>query len=356
MNHTRNVVIKNVYYMLSYAFSSLQRREYQDIATEEFADAQNLFAAILTKGIGRQLKQGLYRQYTGRQEELSVVRGKIDMPDTITSRMVRKVTVACEFDELSENNLLNQILKSTAMLFLKDNAVDKKFHIQLKKQLLFFADIDRVDLKTIPWSALRFQRHNQSYRTLMGICRFIVEGLLFSTDRGHNKLASFVDEQHMSRLYERFILEYYRRHHPELNPKAAQVAWALDDGEQTMLPVMQTDITLQRGNVVLIIDAKYYSASTQSHFDTHKVHSGNLYQIFTYVKNRTAEFGDEPNEVSGMLLYARTQAGIQPDQSYRMSGNSISVKTLNLNQEFSEIAAQLDAIVEEFFDVSAPVI
>lgn len=51
------------------------------------------------------------------------------------------------------------------------------------------------------------------------------------------------------------------------------------------------------------------------------MHSGNLYQIFTCVKNKDAEFGDEPHRVSGMLLYAATDKAIQPDNSYRMSGN-----------------------------------
>ena len=32
-----------------------------------------------------------------------------------------------------------------------------------------------------------------------------------------------------------------------------------------------------------------------------------------------------------------------------MSGNQISVKTLDLNRDFSEISAQLDAIVDEHF-------
>ena len=79
------------------------------------------------------------------------------------------------------------------------------------------------------------------------------------------------------------------------------------------------------------------------------LHSGNLYQIFTYVKNKDAEFGDEPHRVSGMLLYAATDKAIQPDNSYRMSGNQISVKTLDLNLDFSEIAAQLNAIVDKHF-------
>lgn len=150
-------------------------------------------------------------------------------------------------------------------------------------------------------------------------------------------------------MYEKFILEYYSRHYPELSVSASQIPWALDDGVGTMLPVMQTDIHLQRGNTVLIIDAKYYSHTTQVHFDKHTLHSNNLYQIFTYVKNRSYQFGEEDNTVSGMLLYAKTEEEIQPDNVYQMHGSQISVKTLDLNLPFAEIAVQMDRIVESHF-------
>ena len=130
---------------------------------------------------------------------------------------------------------------------------------------------------------------------------------------------------------------------------ASQIPWALDDGIGTMLPIMQSDITLSQGSRVLIIDAKYYTHTMQTQYDVHTLHSNNLYQIFTYVKNKNAEFGEKPHTVSGMLLYARTDEAVQPDNVYQMSGNRISVKTLDLNRDFSEIAAQLNAIVEDHF-------
>lgn len=48
-----------------------------------------------------------------------------------------------------------------------------------------------------------------------------------------------------------------------------------------MLPIMQSDIMLSRGNDILIIDAKYYSHATQVQFDKHTIHSPNIYQIYT---------------------------------------------------------------------------
>lgn len=77
------------------------------------------------------------------------------------------------------------------------------------------------------------------------------------------------------------------------------------------------------------------------------------YQIFTYVKNKEIELSAQPHEVSGMLLYAKTDEAVLPNNSYKMSGNIISVKTLDLDCDFSEIANQLNKIVESHFGIEA---
>ena len=102
-------------------------------------------------------------------------------------------------------------------------------------------------------------------------------------------------------------------------------------------------LSYKKGDVdkTLIIDAKYYAHTTQVQYDVHTLHSNNLYQIFTYVKNKATKGG----EVSGMLLYAKTDEEIYPDNEYQMSGNQISVKTLDLSCGFDGIADQLDNIV-----------
>ena len=123
MTKDKSILIKNIYYMLSYAFTTLNQGGYENVATEDFDNLHNLFAAILAKGIGRQLKQGLYREYMNRTETLPVVRGKIDMPGTIQNRLARKQVLTCQYDELSENNLFNQILKTTLHYLVRDDGV-----------------------------------------------------------------------------------------------------------------------------------------------------------------------------------------------------------------------------------------
>ena len=52
-----------------------------------------------------------------------------------------------------------------------------------------------------------------------------------------------------------------------------------------------------------------------------------------------------------MLLYAKTDEEIYPNNVYQMSGNQIMVSTLDLNKPFAEIAEQLNTIAKTHFDL-----
>ena len=340
-----NVLIKNIYHMLAYAFRVLKQSNYSQVATEDFENIHNLLAAILSKGISQQLKQGLYREYIDKYDDLSVLRGKLNIQGTIKNRVQNKQRLSCEFDELSENNIFNQILKLTATILIKNHNVESEYKSELKKSLLYFSNVSDISVSVIKWSTLRFQRNNQSYKMLMNICYLVIDGLLLSTQSGEYNMATFIDDQHMHSLYESFIREYYRYHYGnEVSVSASFVDWDVPEGSEgiELLPKMKTDITLQKGEKTLIIDAKYYSHTMQHHFDSNTFHSANMYQIFTYVKNFDKE---QTGNVSGMLLYARTNEAIQPNNDYVIGGNKISVKTLDLNCNFDIIKEQLNTII-----------
>lgn len=346
MTIDKGIFIQNIYYMLSYAFQILKQEDYQQVAGEKFDKIHDLFAAILEKGVARQIKQGLYREYVPIQKDLSVMRGKLNINETLRLQIQREQKLSCEFDEFSEDNLYNQILKVTIHRLIKaeDVAVERKQ--ALKNLIVFFGNIKLIQPDNIAWKRLIYQRNNRNYELLLNICYLVLNGLLQTTEDGSYKLLSFSDE-HMARLYERFILEYYRQHHTELNPKSVQVKWNLtenpDDKMIQFLPAMKTDITLQKDDKTLIIDAKYYGKSMIENHDKSTLRSAHLYQIFTYVKNMDKE---NTGNVSGLLLYAKTEGEVFPDgEPFVISGNSIGARTLDLNQEFKEIATQLEKIV-----------
>ena len=91
---------------------------------------------------------------------------------------------------------------------LRHAKVKTEYKDDLKKKLRYFSNVDTLELTSVKWSSIRFQRNNQTCRMLISICQLIVEGMLITTDKGDYRLASFVDEQRMCRLYEKLILEY----------------------------------------------------------------------------------------------------------------------------------------------------
>lgn len=343
--------IQNIYYMLAYAFQVLNEQGYKNIATEEFDNTAELCAAILARGISTQVKRGLGKEYIPQTEALSSLRGKLDISESIKTQTFLKKQMICSYDDFSVNSVMNRIIKSTVLILLKGD-ISKSRKKELRKLMVFFDDVDVIDLYSVNWN-MQYNRNNQTYRMLISICYLVFKGLLQTQSDGTTKLMDFLDEQRMHRLYEKFILEYYRKEHPELTTNASQIPWQLDDDFGDMLPVMQTDIMLTKDEKTLIIDAKYYAHTTQRQYDKNTLHSGNLYQIFTYVKNKEAELAEQPHKVAGMLLYARTDEEIYPEKEYRMSGNQIGVRTLNLDGDFDMIKNQLNEIAEKFFGEAA---
>lgn len=344
MTEDKGILIRNIYYMLTYAFQELRKNNYKEIAGEEFEGVYDLFAEILNRGVSYQLKHGLHRRYVERQDSLVTLRGKLDINATMGHYTNGDRHLACEFDEYSEDNEFNRILKSTIGLLIKHPKVKNARRSALRKLLPFFSNVGESDLKRVRWNTFRFDRNSKTYQMLMYICYFIVDNLLLSTETGDYRMHSFSDE-HMCRLYEKFVLEYYRQHHPEFHACARQISWNVsEESSCNILPIMQTDIFLTIGERTLIIDTKYYYRSLAVNYDKEKIHSANLYQIYSYVMNHDVR---HEGKTDGMLLYAKTEDEIQPDgEAPFRDGNIIYFRTLDLNQDFENIKSQLESFVK----------
>ena len=70
------IKIKNIYYMLCYAFQALDTKEYNKIATEDFENTAELFSEILSIGVSKQIKQGLVKDYIDVTENTSSIISK----------------------------------------------------------------------------------------------------------------------------------------------------------------------------------------------------------------------------------------------------------------------------------------
>lgn len=339
--------IKNIYYMLSYAFQTLRKTGCRSVAVENFDNIHDLIAAILIKGIAEQIKRGLHRDYMQQKDVIAGLRGQILVAETIKQQTQSYGRLVCSFDEFVSDNPHNRALKSVMLLLLRTGNVKQENKNALKKLLNYFEEVSEILPTAIKWDALKYHRNNASYRMLLGICRLAVKGLLLTTEDGKYKLDSWLQEEVIHLLYERFVLNYYKIEHPELSVCSQDVInWKVDSGKCKYLPKMKADVILQYKDKRLIIDTKYYGQTMHRNHNTTTYHSNNLYQIYAYVKNSDI---NKTGNVAGMLLYAMTDEDITPDEDISIDGNLISLKTLDLGGSWETITAQLENLCSWLF-------
>jgi 5-methylcytosine-specific restriction enzyme subunit McrC len=336
-NYQSKIPIKNIYYMLSYTYGVLKQDGFANLGSEEFQNIYELLSEILIKGISEQLKRGIYKEYNPVEEDLSVLRGKLGLTESLRLKAVSSLKLHCIYDEFSSNNILNQILKITCLKLIGIDKVNSQQKKKLKNLMMYFREVENISIKIVDWKKLNYHKNNLTYKMLINICFLIWEGLIVTEQNGKYKFQDFIRDKCMAKLYEKFIYGFFKKECPEIKVNYQQkINWKTDDNFIDLLPSMNTDITLTRNNYRLIIDTKFYPEAMQKNYlsDNKTFISGNMYQIFTYVKN-----SDFSGNVSGMLLYPTVEYNL--NQVYKLSGNNVYIRTIDLNKNFNDISKSL---------------
>jgi 5-methylcytosine-specific restriction enzyme subunit McrC len=93
----------------------------------------------------------------------------------------------------------------------------------------------------------------------------------------------------------------------------------------------------------VVIEAKYYRDALTSRYDGQTLHSGNLYQLFAYLKNLEAHGGPDVR-AEGVLLYPCVECPL--DLLYRIQGHEVRVCTLDLSVPWTEIHRGLISLLQ----------
>lgn len=335
-----NVVIRNIYYMLAYAYNSLDVSGLSKLESEDFEGFHDMLASMMCVLLAKHRRDGFTRSYVEMEDCLRTPRGRITLNETIRLKVNKRQGIACRFDEFSIDTYENRILKAAIMRLISANDVSSSNKQGLKGYLLYLTEVSHLTNQRIDWHRLPSRTQTQGYKLLMGVCYLVLSNRIISTMLGTNQIAEFMDSQQLYRLYQNFLLAYFQRHHPSLNAKASIVKSHTDENAPSFLPQLLTDIVLNGKDKTLIIDAKCYGTILKAHFNSCILSPDNRNQIYSYVLHEA--FGSQ-KDVSGMLLYAKTNKE-EIRSSWIETGHRFYCETLDLNMEFAGIEKQLDAI------------
>ena len=376
----KNTPILNVYYLLCYAWGRVQERDTARLATlGGLSTVHDLLGKVLAGGVNHLFRRGIDRGYVERREDLAGIRGKLAVSETAKRALRARARVACDFEELSVDILPNRILRSSLHGLLRRgvtmdgrDALDRRVRADVRSAYRRLDGISRTRLQRNTFGQVQLGGNRRLYHFLLSVCRLLYESSLVDETTGRTTFRDFRrDEATMWALFEEFVTGFYQREQRiyRVNPGGRRIQWDdpgwATDADRDRIPVMDADVILESPERRIILDTKYYSnalargrgraagigigpasgigtgstTGVRSASGTGKLHSGNLYQLLAYVRNRQATRPDGPPH-EGILLYPQVgDEALRAD--VRLEGFRIQARTVDLARDWRLIHEEM---------------
>ncbi|MBN2694465.1 hypothetical protein JXR93_07370 [bacterium] len=344
------IPIKNIYYMLCYAWDKVEMKDIINISVDNSIDLKNLLAKILISTTKIILKQGLKRDYIEKTEELRYIKGRVEISHIAQSRFYhKKFDTVCSYSDYSESILLNRVIHSTILRVIRLKDIDKNIKKDLSKLKRYFSTIDIIELNSSIFKNINYNRNDGFYKFIIDVCRFIYENTLPTESEGEYRFTDFTkDDREMGYIFECFVRNFYKVEQTDFKVvKKEIIKWNLTSSKEkdnSYIPQMVTDITLENSEQKIVIDTKFYKETLTTNYDKERVKSENLYQLFSYLINQ--EDGTEKRySTTGVLLYPTIDTDYTLDFAYK--NHKIKVRTVDLNKDWSDIHSRLIEILSD---------
>lgn len=237
-----------------------------------------LFAAKLADA----LRAGMPRRYVGCADDLTALRGRLDVTRQFTVRAADPSRLACRFEALTPDITLNCIMKA-AVVRLSQVAHAADTQRMLRELGFAYADIADVPVAALNWDGVVLDRTNARWRDLLALARLLLHGQFQTSSAGAERGFALLFD--MNRLFESYVAQLIRNAlvHTDLHATTQGGRLFCLEGDSGGLFQTKPDILIKRGpTVVQIIDTKWKRASALVDDKKAGVGQGDIYQMMAY--------------------------------------------------------------------------
>lgn len=335
------VPVKNIYYMLVYAWKHPYEKNLISIYDEDEKDLVNLLCKVLIVKVKSLIKRGFYTEYFVKEEESGIIRGKILFKESLQKLSHKRAKMYISEEEMSVNNLHNQLIKSSLHLLLEMDNIELESRKELERVISYFRDINLIKLDSKLFKSVSLHRNNQHYGFILNVCQFIWENVFIHEGEGEKELQDFSrDHYKMAALFENFVKNFYQKEIQSSKVKSEIMKWPAVGEMLERLPIMETDISLEFEGQKYIIDTKFAHKAFKGRYSKKSVESPYVYQLFSYLINDEYK---RKEKAKGILLYPKV------DESFLLNDNihgfDITICTVDLDQNWQSIHKRLLEIV-----------
>lgn len=319
------VGVANLFYMLT-ANAGLARFQPPPAGLAPNAEIFTFILALLIEQAEMLFRQGLYRAYLSREEDLPFVRGRIVLGAQLRRHAELKHRHVCAYTDLTLDTAENRVLAATLRLLpaLLRPGIGEDASMLMKRARALLPRFDGVGvisrneaLALLP--TMTYHRLNAAYEQVLSLCLLALQHLTLDERPGPHPFASFLVD--MPRLFESFVTTRLRAHLAAHGLRV--VAQRHDYLDEARKVGIRPDVLIYPSGVgstaspLLVLDAKYRRLEGDNP-DLNR----DLYQVSAYA--------DRYKLRRGVLVYPQFREAAHTEIRLRGTTKQLYLATLNL--------------------------
>jgi 5-methylcytosine-specific restriction enzyme subunit McrC len=346
------IPVANVWLLMLYASDYYRYFGHKLSSLEEMPDKiPDIIGRMLCQSAGMKIRKNLTGNYEERNEDISRLRGRIDLLRTIEKSLFEKGKIACTFFELTTNTPRNRFVKA---------ALDKLSRIvksaELSRQCMLYSTLmfrqGVVGEKPHYGEISRevYGRHDCEDRQLVLLAKLAFDLALPSEVEGNCYLQSpSRDQKFMRKLFEKGVAGFYKHSLSRSTfhvRSGRKIDWQISDqssGISDILPSMETDIEIETKDHHIVIDTKFNSILTKGRYREKSLRSGYIYQLYAYL--RSQEQPEKPKSLNSIGILLHPSIGENVDENVVIQNHLIRFCTVDLSVGGGAIINRLNEII-----------
>lgn len=338
-NDEDRCILKNLIYMLSFT----KKLDIKANEAAKLANTRNPFLEVLIREYANSLFECLKRltpkKYVREEDNLTYLRGKLKFTENIRYNAANQAKFYCEYDEFSENNILNQLFLfvATCLYNISGDGNNRKI---LKFIINYYSDIELQRFDKFKVNKIILARNQKLFQKPFNLAKMFIENA--SVDLSCNKFENITLVWDMNKLFEEFVFEVMKKCKSEKNFSiTAQKGKKLLRGDNRKKRNTFVDIMIEKeDDNRIVLDTKYKKFESINDFS-----NGDVFQVSAYCLLHGAKHA--------VILYPRYNDDEKKAPNYRYFLNTdneeeeyeIEFKTINL--KYKDMKEHIEDIKEE---------
>lgn len=242
-----------------------------------------VFITQFLQSINIVVKRGIRSDYVAREDNLSFLKGKLNVGKQLRHNFINKHKFYVEYDEFLQDRPANRLLHS-ALLAINSYTRSAKNQKLLQELLFVFTDIPKSPDYKVDFSRVKVDRGMDYYQSPLEWSRLILEGFSPQSMRGKNHAPSLLFP--MEAVFESYVAKILRKQVAEDYHLREQVqSKTLVNHEQQAWFRLKPDLVIEHeGDVKVVLDTKWkvLDQNKKNGTDKYGLSQADFYQMFAY--------------------------------------------------------------------------